>query len=59
MATKSILKDVDIRDRDSAILLINAMEKASKKKAKSIEISRSFSESNNPELLRSIIRDKQ
>ena len=36
MATKSILKNVTIRDRKNAEMLVNALEKAEAKKAKDI-----------------------
>ncbi len=44
MATKSILKNIDIRDKKSAFALINALENASKKHAQPVTKSRGFSD---------------
>lgn len=40
MATKSILKNINIKSRKTSTSLVNALENASKKKAKKIEYSR-------------------
>lgn len=44
MATKSILKNVDIKDKHLARSLISALENASKKKSKDISLSRTYSD---------------
>ncbi len=44
MATKSILKNIDIRDKESAFALVNALENASGKRAQPVIRSRGFSD---------------
>ncbi len=55
MATKSILKDIDIKDKESAKALIVALEKAEKKKKKNIEVSRTYSDADNADILLSTL----
>lgn len=42
MATKSILKNVDIKDRKLGKSLVIALENASQKRAKNIQLSRTY-----------------
>lgn len=59
MATKSILKDIDIKDKENAKALIIALEKAENKKTAIKEVSRTYSEESNTDfLLKSIGADK-
>jgi len=44
MATKSILKNIDIKDKESAFALINALENAFGKHAQPVIRSRGFSD---------------
>ncbi len=44
MATKSILKNVDIKDRKLGKSLVVALEHASGKKAKDVTLSRTYSD---------------
>ena len=44
MATKSILKDIYIRDKVNAHKLINALENASKKSSKDVTLKKKYSE---------------
>lgn len=42
MATKSILKNVDIKDRKLGKSLVIALENASQKRAKDVQLSRTY-----------------
>lgn len=44
MATKSILKSVDVKDKNLAKSLVSALENASKKKSKDVSLSRTYSD---------------
>lgn len=44
MATKSILKNVDVKDRKMGKSLVVALEQAEKKHAKNVVISRTYSD---------------
>ena len=50
MATKSILKSIQIKDKKSAARLANALENASDKKAKDIKHNRSFSDASRDDI---------
>lgn len=50
MATKSILKTIYIKQRKPATRLINALENASGKGAKTVEMSRGYSEVSKTEI---------
>ena len=50
MATKSILKSINIKDRKSARSLVNALENASGKHAKDVVRSRSFSDASREDI---------
>ncbi len=44
MATKSVLKDVDIRDKDMGRLLVEALENAENKSSKEVIFSKKVNE---------------
>lgn len=44
MATKSIIKNIDIRDRKLCRTFVSALENAQGKKGKDVTLSRSFTE---------------
>ena len=44
MATKSITKNIDIRDKELCKTFISALENAEKKRSKEVSLSRSFIE---------------
>ena len=50
MATKSVLKNVDIKTRESALALVNALENAKGKHAQHVEKTRTFSDANREEI---------
>lgn len=50
MATKSILKTINIKDKKTALSLVNALENASGKSSKPVVNSRSFSDVNRDDL---------
>lgn len=50
MATKSILKTIYIKQKEPATRLVSALENASKKGAKAVEMSRSYSEASRTEI---------
>lgn len=50
MATKSILKSVNIKNRKSALGLVNALENASGKHAKPVARSKSFSDASREDI---------
>ena len=58
MATKSILKDIDIRDGETAKSLIRAFEQSEKKKQSEevVSISRTVSETASTATLQELIR---
>lgn len=58
MATKSILKSIDIKSRKSALALVNALENASGKHAQDVSRSRSFSDAGREEIRKMFGRDK-
>lgn len=57
MATKSILKNVMIKDRHSARRLVSALENASGKSEKKVTLSRTYSEMGRDEI-RAVFGDK-
>lgn len=50
MATKSILKTIHIKDRKSAVALVNALENAHGKAEKEVTMSRSYSEASKEDI---------
>lgn len=50
MATKSVLKNVDIKTRTSALALVNALENAKGKSAKPVVTKRTFSDASREEI---------
>lgn len=50
MATKSVLKTVDIKARDTALALVNALENAKGKHAQNVKRSRVFSDASRSEI---------
>lgn len=50
MATKSVLKTVDIKTRDSALALVNALENAKGKHTRPVAANRSFSDASREEI---------
>lgn len=50
MATKSVLKSVDIKTRDSALALVNALENAKGKHAQHVKKTRTFSDASREEI---------
>lgn len=50
MATKSVLKNVDIKTRNSALALVNALENAKGKHTHFIKSNRTFSDANKEEI---------
>ncbi len=50
MATKSVLKNVDIKTRKSALALVNALENAKGKHAQRIAKTRTFSDASREEI---------
>ena len=50
MATKSVLKSVEIKSKETAISLISALENAKGKHAKPIVVQRSFSDASREEI---------
>lgn len=50
MATKSVLKNVDIKTRDAATALVNALENAKGKHTRYFEKSRMFSDAGRDEI---------
>lgn len=57
MATKSVLKNIMIKDRRSASFLVSALENASGKKSKDVVLSRTYSELGRDEI-RNIFGEK-
>ena len=50
MATKSVLKNIDVKTRDSALALVNALENAKGKHSQNVVPSRTFSYANKDEI---------
>lgn len=50
MATKSIYKNINVKDKKFGHALISALENAQNKKAKDVQLSRTFSEANKRQL---------
>lgn len=50
MATKSVLKNIDIKNRGSALALVNALENAKGKHARHVVKTRTFSDANREEI---------
>lgn len=50
MATKSVLKNVDIKTRHSALALVNALENAKGKHAQPVSKTRTFSDASKEEI---------
>lgn len=50
MATKSVLKNIDIKSRESALAFVNALENAKGKHAQHVEKTRTFSDANREEV---------
>lgn len=50
MATKSVLKNIDIKTRGSALALVNALENAKGKSAQPVTSKRTFSDADRDEI---------
>ena len=50
MATKSVLKTIDVKTRNSALALVNALENAKGKLAQHVVKTRTFSDANKEEI---------
>lgn len=50
MATKSVLKTVDIKTRTSALALVNALENAKGKSSQPVKNNRTFSDASREEI---------
>lgn len=50
MATKSVLKNIDVKTRNSALALVNALENAKGKHAQQVVKTRTFSDANKEEI---------
>lgn len=50
MATKSVLKNIDIKTRDTALSLVNALENAKGKHAQQVKKIRVFSDASREEI---------
>ena len=50
MATKSVLKNIDVKTREAALALVNALENASGKHAQEVEKKRTFSDAHKEEI---------
>lgn len=50
LATKSVLKTIDIKSRKSALALVNALENAKGKHAQDVVKNRTFSDANRDEI---------
>ncbi|MBQ2663787.1 MAG: hypothetical protein IJG16_06525 [Clostridia bacterium] len=50
MATKSIYKNISVKNRSFCRTLVSALENAQKKKAKDVQLSRTFSEVKNEDI---------
>lgn len=58
MATKSVLKNIDIKNRNSAMALVNALENAKGKHAQYVVKDRSFSNASKEEIRKMFGADK-
>lgn len=58
MATKSIMKNIDIRDKNLGKNLITALENASGKHGKNVQISRSYSEAKGEQIKKIFCNNK-
>lgn len=58
MATKSILKNIDIKDKKLGKALVVALENASKKSSKEVTLSRTYSDVRG-EKIKEILGDQQ
>lgn len=58
MATKSVLKNVHIRDKKSALRLVNALENAAGKRSKEVMQTRSFSDASKEEIRKMFGKDE-
>lgn len=52
VATKSVLKNVDIKDRNAALALVNALENAKGKHAQGVVKTRVFSDASKAEIIK-------
>ena len=50
MATKSVLKNIDVKTRNSALALVNALENAKGKHAQPVPKTRTFSDASKEEI---------
>lgn len=50
MATKSVLKNIDVKSRESALALVNALENAKGKHAQHVVKTRVFSDASKEEI---------
>lgn len=50
VATKSVLKNIDVKTRNSAVALVNALENAKGKHAQQVVKTRTFSDANKEEI---------
>lgn len=50
MATKSVLKNIDVKSRKSALALVNALENAKGKHAQPVVNNRTFSDASREEM---------
>ena len=50
MATKSVLKNIDVKTRNSALALVNALENAKGKHAQPVKRTRTFSDASKEEI---------
>lgn len=50
MATKSVLKNIDVKTRGTALALINALENAKGKHAQNVAKTRTFSDASRSEI---------
>lgn len=58
MATKSVLKTVDVKNRNSALALVNALENAKGKHAQHVFKVRTFSDASKEEIRKMFRTDK-
>ena len=50
MATKSVLKNIDVKSRETALALANALENAKGKHAQQVKKTRTFSDASREEI---------
>lgn len=58
MATKSVLKNIDVKTRNSALALVNALENAKGKHAQFVVNNRTFSDASKEEIRKMFRADK-